>query len=169
MSQQAIDGSVATVGTAKNWLERMLSIVADVQSGEALDVLLLTIDMFVLLGSYYLLTVRESLILTEGGAEIRTYSSAGQAALLFGIVPLYGWIASHLNRNLFWFSVVSPLDNFWIVHGSLQYEDLAQQYGSVAIRKAERRKGGGSLVMRRESEIAGPECARGRKFSSVLC
>ena len=63
----------------------MLSIVADVQPGEGLGVLLLTIDMFVLLGSYYLLkTVRESLILTEGGAEIRTYSSAGRRANMLG-------------------------------------------------------------------------------------
>ncbi len=84
-----------------NWLEKILSVVGDVQPGEGVGALLLTIDMFVLLGAYYLLkTVRESLILTEGGAEIRTYSSAGQAILLLGVVPLYGWIATHLNRNL---------------------------------------------------------------------
>ena len=79
MSQQVIDGSVATVGTAKNSLERILSIVADVQSGEGLGVLLSTIDMVVLLGSYYLLkAVHESLILTEGGAEIRSIRRLGR-------------------------------------------------------------------------------------------
>ncbi len=99
--QLVIEPATTDAAPTKNWLERVLSVVGDVQRGEGLGVLLLTVDMFVLLGSYYLLkTVRESLILTEGSAEIRTYSSAGQAILLLGVVPLYGWIATHLNRNL---------------------------------------------------------------------
>src|ERR1700760_4994403 len=84
----------------KNVLERLLSVICDVRPGEGLGALLLTLDLFTLLGAYYLLkTVRESLILAEGGAEVKAYSSAVQAILLFGIVPLYGWIATHLNRN----------------------------------------------------------------------
>ena len=62
--------------------------------------MILTINLFTLLGAYYLLkTVRESLILAEGGPEVKAYSSAAQAIMLLGVVPLYGWIASHLNRN----------------------------------------------------------------------
>ena len=34
-----------------------------------------------------------------GGAEVKAYSSAAQAIILLGVVPLYGWIATHLNRN----------------------------------------------------------------------
>ncbi len=62
--------------------------------------ILLTTNLFLLLGAYYLLkTVRESLILAEGGAEVKAYSSAAQAVILLAVVPIYGWIATHLNRN----------------------------------------------------------------------
>ncbi len=84
----------------KNLLEKVLSVVCDVRPGEGLGALILTVNLFTLLGAYYLLkTVRESLILAEGGAEVKAYSSAAQAIILFGVVPLYGWIATHLNRN----------------------------------------------------------------------
>jgi ATP:ADP antiporter, AAA family len=81
-------------------LERILSIITDVRAGEGLGAVLLTTDLTVLLGGYYLLkTVRESLILAQGGAEVKAYSSAAQAILLFGVVPVYGWIATRMNRN----------------------------------------------------------------------
>jgi AAA family ATP:ADP antiporter len=81
-------------------LERILSIFTDVRAGEALGALLLTVSLTALLGGYYLLkTVRESLILAQGGAEVKAYSSAAQAILLFGVVPIYGWIATRINRN----------------------------------------------------------------------
>ena len=42
--------------------------------------LLLALNLFLLLGAYYMLkTVREALILTQGGAEVKSYSAAGQA------------------------------------------------------------------------------------------
>ena len=64
----------------KNWLERSLSVFADVRVGEAAGVLLLTLNAFLLLAGYYMLkTAREALILTQGGAEVKSYSSAGQA------------------------------------------------------------------------------------------
>jgi ATP:ADP antiporter, AAA family len=84
----------------KSPLDRILSVVTDVRAGEGLGAVLLTADLTVLLGGYYLLkTVRESLILAEGGAEVKAYSSAAQAILLFGVVPVYGWIATRMNRN----------------------------------------------------------------------
>ena len=84
----------------KTPLERMLSIITDVRASEGLGAVLLTADLTVLLGGYYLLkTVRESLILAQGGAEVKAYSSAAQAILLFGVVPIYGWIATRMNRN----------------------------------------------------------------------
>jgi hypothetical protein len=86
----------------KNLLERLLSVICDVRPGEGLGALILTINLFTLLEAYYLLkTVRESLILAEGGAEVKAYSSAAQTIILLGVVPLYGWIATHLNRNRF--------------------------------------------------------------------
>src|SRR6202012_3919110 len=94
-------GSIeGNLGLRRNLLERFLSVVCDVRPGEGLGALILTINLFTLLGAYYLLkTVRESLILAEGGAEVKAYSSAAQAIVLLGVVPLYGWIATHLNRN----------------------------------------------------------------------
>lgn len=84
----------------KGLLDKTLSIIGDVQPGEGLGALILTINLFMLLAAYYLLkTVRESLILAEAGAEVKAYSSAAQAIILLGVVPLYGWIAIHLNRN----------------------------------------------------------------------
>jgi AAA family ATP:ADP antiporter len=57
------------------------------------------LNLFFLLTGYYIIkTVREPLILTGGGAEVKTYASAGQALLLFLVVPTYGFLASKMNR-----------------------------------------------------------------------
>ena len=83
----------------KSALERLLSVFADVRSGEGMSVLLLTVNIFLLLAGYYLLkTAREALILTEGGAQIKSYSSALQALVLVLVVPAYGWVASRVKR-----------------------------------------------------------------------
>ena len=50
---------------------------------EVASALLMTLIMFLILGAYYMLkTAREVFILSEGGAEVKSYSSAGQAMLL---------------------------------------------------------------------------------------
>ena len=83
----------------KGLLERALSPFADVRRGEAVGVLLLTLLMFLVLSGYYLLkTAREVFILTEGGAEVKSYASAGQAVLLLVLVPAYGAFASRVRR-----------------------------------------------------------------------
>ncbi|ODS59658.1 MAG: hypothetical protein ABS36_01415 [Acidobacteria bacterium SCN 69-37] len=52
-----------------------------------------------LLATYYLLkTVREQLVLSEGGAEVKVYASAAQAVLLLGVVPIYGWLSTKVAR-----------------------------------------------------------------------
>jgi AAA family ATP:ADP antiporter len=80
-------------------LQRLLRPIADVRDGETTGVLLLALNLFLVLGAYYMLkTVRESLILTEGGAAVKAYSSAGQAILLLGLVPAFGAFASRVNR-----------------------------------------------------------------------
>jgi len=85
--------------TDKGLLERLLSPIADVRRGEALSALLMAATMFLLLSGYYLLkTAREGFILSEGGAEVKSYSSAGQALLLLLLVPAYGKLASRVNR-----------------------------------------------------------------------
>jgi AAA family ATP:ADP antiporter len=70
-----------------------------VKRHEALTVVLLALNVFVLLTCYYLLKVmREPLILLGGGAELKAYASAGQTILLLGIVPAFGWLASRVSR-----------------------------------------------------------------------
>lgn len=60
----------------------------------------MTLIMFLTLAAYYMLkTTREVFILTEGGAEVKSYSSAGQAVLLLFLVPAYGAFASRVNRS----------------------------------------------------------------------
>lgn len=80
-------------------LDKLLSIFATVRPGEGVTSLLLAVNVFLLLASYYLLkTIREPLILGEGGAEIKSYAAAGQAILLLGVVPAYGAFAASVNR-----------------------------------------------------------------------
>jgi ATP:ADP antiporter, AAA family len=85
---------------SRSLVGHLLSPIADVRAGEELAALAMTVVMFLVLGSYYLLkTAREIFILTQGGAEIKSYSSAGQAILLLLIVPAYAAVASRLDRT----------------------------------------------------------------------
>jgi AAA family ATP:ADP antiporter len=71
-----------------------------VKEGEARTVLLMALNVFLLLTAYYVLKVlREPLILVGGGAELKSYASAGQALLLLLVVPLYGRLASRVSRT----------------------------------------------------------------------
>jgi len=84
----------------KGLIERVLAPIADVRRGETGGALLLMLTMFLILGGYYLLkTAREIFILSDGGAEVKSYSSAGQALLLLFIVPAYGAFATRVNRK----------------------------------------------------------------------
>jgi AAA family ATP:ADP antiporter len=80
-------------------LDRFLSLFAAVRAGEGGTALLLMVNVFILLTAYYILKpVREALILGEAGAEIKSYASAGQAALFLLVVPIYSMLATRLNR-----------------------------------------------------------------------
>jgi AAA family ATP:ADP antiporter len=80
-------------------LDRLLRIFGDVRPGEGTEVLLLFLNVFLLLLSYYILkTVREPLILTAGGVELKSYAAGAQAVTLLVYVPIYGWLVSRLSR-----------------------------------------------------------------------
>jgi AAA family ATP:ADP antiporter len=80
-------------------LDRWLSVYTDVPPGERAGAWLLAANVFCLLASYYLLkTVREALILSEGGAEVKSYAAGAQAMILLLAVPAYGALASRVNR-----------------------------------------------------------------------
>jgi ATP:ADP antiporter, AAA family len=83
----------------KSPLERLLSVFADVRAGEGVGTLLLAMNIFLLLAGYSLMKpARDGLILTEGGAELASYSAAAQAVLLMLVVPFYGWLGTRVVR-----------------------------------------------------------------------
>jgi len=94
-------------------LALLLGIFGDVRDAEVVTTLLLLSNISVMLAGYYICkTVREPLILTGGGAEMKSYAAAGQALLLMGFVPAYGWFASRVDRIrlaaiLVWFGTSS--------------------------------------------------------------
>lgn len=107
----------------KTFLDRFLSLFTRVNAGEAAGALLLAMNVFLLLASYYILkTVREPLILAEGSAELKAYAAAAQAALLFIVIPVYGWIASRMDRMKFISAstlfFVANLLGFWFLVNS---------------------------------------------------
>ena len=84
----------------KTLVERMLAPIAEIHHDEAALALLMTLLMFLVLGAFYMLkTAREVLILTGGGAEVKSYSAGAQAILLLGLIPAYSAFASRVNRG----------------------------------------------------------------------
>jgi AAA family ATP:ADP antiporter len=83
----------------RHTLARILRPFTKVHPEEAATAALMTFAAFLMLTAYYLLkTVREPLILLEGGAEVKLYARAGQAVLMVGVVHLYGELARRMGR-----------------------------------------------------------------------
>jgi AAA family ATP:ADP antiporter len=81
-------------------LEKFLGLFTEVRTGEGITVLLLTLNIFLILTAYYIIKpVREALILASEGAEVKSYTAAGQALLLLVAVPLYARLASSVSRQ----------------------------------------------------------------------
>jgi len=98
-SQQSVPIFKSLGEAKKGPLETLLSIFADVRAGEGLGVILLSVNIFLLLAGYSLLKpARDGLIITEGGANVKAYSSVAQAMLLLFVVPAYGWLATKMPR-----------------------------------------------------------------------
>ena len=93
----------------KSPLDRLLSVAADVRAGEGGTVLLLALNGFLLLASYYAIRpLRSALLLPVEvqlpggtiltGSVVSSYSGALLAALFLFIVPAYGALASRVTR-----------------------------------------------------------------------
>jgi AAA family ATP:ADP antiporter len=108
MSTSALDPPAEARGP----IDRLLGLFSEVRAGEGARALLMLVNVFLILVSYYILkTVREPLILATSvpevlqglgihdTAEVKTYASAGQALLLMGFIPAYGWFASKVDRS----------------------------------------------------------------------
>jgi AAA family ATP:ADP antiporter len=92
--------SDAALPRPRSGLERALGAFADVRGGEGATALLLTLNVYVLLTTYYVIKpVREALILQGGGAEIKSYASFLSALLLLLAVPAYASLASRYPRR----------------------------------------------------------------------
>jgi AAA family ATP:ADP antiporter len=79
----------------------VLRLVFDVRREEMAAVMLLGLNGLLMMTAYYVLkTIREPLILLGGrsGVELKTYATAAQAVLLLAVVPLYGMLASRVDR-----------------------------------------------------------------------
>jgi AAA family ATP:ADP antiporter len=86
-------------GRSPGILDRVLSISTRVEPGEGATALLLALNVFLLLGGYYVLkTVRDALILAEAGAEVKSYTAAGQVLVFSLFIPVYGFVASRVKR-----------------------------------------------------------------------
>ena len=92
-------------------LDRLLGLFSEVQPGEGARALLMLVNVFLILVSYYVIkTVREPLILgtdvpsflqalgIKSAAEVKTFAAAGQALVLMAFVPAYSWFASRVSR-----------------------------------------------------------------------
>ena len=89
--------SIAISNNKTIW-QRMLEPFASVRPGEGAMAVLLSVQVAILMASYYLLkAAREALVLTEGGAEVKSYAAAAQALMLLALVPAYGWLSSRVN------------------------------------------------------------------------
>jgi AAA family ATP:ADP antiporter len=85
---------------ATRLLQRLLTPFTCVKQGECAGAALMGLNAFFVLTAYYLLkTVREALILSQGGAEVKSYSAAAQALLLLVLVPVYSRLTSRLSRS----------------------------------------------------------------------
>jgi AAA family ATP:ADP antiporter len=115
---RGLDGLTGTA-PRRGLLERLLRPISEVHEGEGAAALLLFSNLFLLMVGYYVLkTVREPLILAEGGAELTSYAAAVQAVLLMGFVPLYGWFSGKVDRRRLMVGVtlffVVCLELFWL-------------------------------------------------------
>jgi AAA family ATP:ADP antiporter len=135
----------------ERFLARCLRPFARVEPGEALVATVMALAALLLLTAYYLLkTVREPLILLEGGAETKLYARAAQAVLMAGVVHVYGEIARRVGRrrllatvflfftsNLVLFAVLARTDvkiglAFFLWVGLFSYTCVAQFWALAA-------------------------------------
>ena len=93
-------------------LDRVLRLFAHVRAGEGTTALLLACNVFLVLAAYYFIKpVREALILSGEGAEVKSYAAAGQTILLLGLVPAYGLLADRLPRR----ALLNAVTAFFVV------------------------------------------------------
>ena len=84
-------------------IEEALGLFADVKAGEGVQVLLMLVNIFLILASYYILKTLREQLLTGGffglsGAQSKALGSAVMAGILIFVVPAYAWVSSRVSR-----------------------------------------------------------------------
>jgi AAA family ATP:ADP antiporter len=93
--------------------DRFLSLFSDIRPGESGTIFLMLSNIFLLLVCYYIIkTIREPLILLEGGAVVKSYTAAVQALVLMVFIPLYGWFSSRVDR----FKLIMGVTLFFVIN-----------------------------------------------------
>jgi AAA family ATP:ADP antiporter len=129
----------------------LLRPFSKVEPAEVALVTVMTLAAFLLLTAYYLLkTVREPMILLQGGAEVKLYARAGQAVIMAVFVHFYGELARKVGRtklllivfsffvsNLVVFAMLARTDvpiglPFFLWVGVFSYTVVAQFWGLAA-------------------------------------
>ena len=124
-------------------LDRLLGLFSEVHPGEGARALLMLVNVFLILVSYYVIkTVREPLILNSeipgflkvlgihDTAEVKTFAAAGQALVLMAFVPAYSWFASRVDRvrlivGVTLFFVANILAFAFAVHAGVPFVGVA--------------------------------------------
>ncbi len=114
-----------------SFLERFLKIFSDIRAGEGQAGILLMVNIFLVLASYYFIKpVREGWLSVSdiGGLskmEIKAYSSLGQSLILLIVMPVYGYLTSFLSRFVLMLSTTVFLSLNMVVFWFLQPDFLS--------------------------------------------
>ncbi|GAA4357316.1 ATP translocase [Kangiella marina] len=89
-----------------NVIERCLARFVWIRAGEGVGILLMFFSLFLLMLAYYLLKVmRDPLILSDGSAELKSYTTAAQATILLIVIPFFSRFyykySSNKDKSLF--------------------------------------------------------------------
>ncbi|MCA9553375.1 MAG: MFS transporter [Myxococcales bacterium] len=111
-------------------LESFLGLFTEVRAGEGVTAVLLTVNVFLLLTSYYFIKpVREALILAmRGGAEYKSYMGGAIAVALLFAVPAYARVARRLPRNRLVVGVTLFFVSHLVVFYALSAIEAVQPY-----------------------------------------
>lgn len=110
-----------------NRIERMLRTLTLVRAGEGRCVLLFSAHVFLMMAAYYLIkALRESFLLSEANAEVRSYAVAANGLILMLLIPLYSALRRVVDNaplvvtvmvffagNLLLFLLAYPLHAAW--------------------------------------------------------
>src|SRR5882672_5134299 len=91
--------NTASSSESSRLFARLFRPIAKVEPEEVGVTAAMTLTVFLVLLAYYLLkTAREPLILLHGGAEVKSYASAGQSLIFLLATPVYNAVAKKAGR-----------------------------------------------------------------------